>query len=452
MRRRAPALLAALALACVLWTPVRAADSPSLAWEDGEERGEILLALQDLDGSGVYAAQLELTLSGDWPDADFSPSSRELYSVCQTEEDGGDTRLTVYLSSKGAPLGSEERFFLGTLDLGGRGDGGDVLPSTAQLTLLGRGLNRIEDLSGTASVRERSGISGWGGADNRDDDDGADTYKVTILRAEGGTVKANASRAEEGETVTLTATADSGWELESLTVSDSKGRDVRTTARDGGKYTFRMPGSNAGVEAVFVQTGEPETPAEPELPAVLPFADVRESDWYYSAVQYVYGQSLMNGTTTDRFSPNEPTTRGMIVTILHRMEGSPEAPDPTFTDVPAHFYYAQPITWAEAHGIVTGYGDGLFGPEDHITREQLAAILYRFARYKGWDITVSAPLDRFTDAGQVSSYAVEPIAWAVGSGLISGMEDGRLSPLGTATRAEVATILMRLEAVIQRES
>lgn len=383
MSRRGPALLAALALSCVLLTPfARAASSPVLAWEDGEDRGEILLALQDLDGSGVYAVQLEMELAGRWPDADFDPAGRDAYSVCQAEERGDSTCLTIYLSSRSEPLGSAERLFLGYLDLGGRGDGEDVLPSGAELTLLGRGLNRMEALSGQTALRGRSGISDWDGGD----------------------------------------------------------RDERPSRPDRPKP-----------EEPELDPEPEETPEESAPPAALPFADVRESDWYCGAVRYVFEQGLMNGTTSDRFGPDEPTTRGMIVTILHRMEGSPAVPDPTFPDVGADFYYAQPVTWAEAQGIVTGYEDGTFGPEDNITREQLAAILFRFARYKGWALAAPAPLDRFPDAGRISPYAEEPLAWAVGGGLIAGMANGMLSPGGTATRAEVATILMRLDAVVQIE-
>lgn len=449
MNRRLPALLTALALAGSLGTfSARAASSPSLAWEEGDGRGEIFLALEDLDGSGVYAAQLELTLDGSWPEADFIPASRDLYSVCQAADGGDSTRLTVCLTSRNSPLGSQERLFLGTLDLGGRGSGEDVLPASADLTLLGRGLNRIEDLSGQTDLRERSGVTGWG-EDAPDEEEDGERYRINIPRTEGGTVRADASRAEEGERVTLTVSADSGWELESLEVFDRKDRPVELRERSEGTYTFRMPASDVEVEVSFVRTEE-EPPPAPDVPGNLPFADVRESDWYRSAVAYVYEQGLMNGITADRFGPDEPTTRGMIVTIFHRLEGSPEAPAPAFPDVRADFYYAQPIAWAEANGIVTGYEDGTFGPEDNITREQLAAILYRFARYKGWDTGAGVSLERFPDAGRISPYAVQPIAWAVGEGLISGMANGTMSPGGTATRAEAATILMRLEALARR--
>ena len=192
----------------------------------------------------------------------------------------------------------------------------------------------------------------------------------------------------------------------------------------------------------------PALPNQPDLP--LPFLDVPAGYWCYDEVRYIYQAGLMNGTSATAFSPSATTTRGMIVTIFHRLEGSPEAPAPAFPDVRADFYYAQPIAWAEANGIVTGYEDGTFGPEDNITREQLAAILYRFARYKGWDTGAGVSLDRFPDAARISPYAVQPIAWAVGEGLISGMANGTMSPGGTATRAEAATILMRLEALARR--
>lgn len=449
MNRRLPALLTALALAGSLGTfSARAASSPSLAWEEGDGRGEIFLALEDLDGSGVYAAQLELTLDGSWPEADFIPANRDLYSVCQAVDGGDSTRLTVCLTSRNSPLGSQERLFLGTLDLGGRGSGEDVLPASADLTLLGRGLNRIEDLSGRTDLRERSGVTGWG-EDAPDEEEDGERYRINIPRTEGGTVRADASRAEEGERVTLTVSADSGWELENLEVFDRKDRPVELRERSEETYTFQMPASDVEVEVSFVRTEE-EPPPAPGVPGNLPFADVRESDWYRSAVAYVYEQGLMNGITADRFGPDEPTTRGMIVTIFHRLEGSPEAPAPAFPDVREDFYYAQPIAWAEANGIVTGYEDGTFGPEDNITREQLAAILYRFARYKGWDTGAGVSLERFPDAGRISPYAVQPIAWAVGEGLISGMANGTMSPGGTATRAEAATILMRLEALARR--
>lgn len=153
---------------------------------------------------------------------------------------------------------------------------------------------------------------------------------------------------------------------------------------------------------------------------------------------------LMLGTSDTTFAPNENTTRGMIVTILHRMEQEPAAVSASFTDVTSGQYYAEAVAWAAANDIVNGYGDGRFGPEDSITREQLAAILYRYAEYKGYDVTGRADLSVYQDQDQVSSYAEEAMSWACEEKLFEGVGAALLSPATNSTRAQVATILMRL--------
>lgn len=175
----------------------------------------------------------------------------------------------------------------------------------------------------------------------------------------------------------------------------------------------------------------------------LPFTDVNATDWFYDAVQYAYEKGMMSGTSTTTFSPGGTTTRGMIVTILHRMEGTPAANGTAFTDVPSGQWYSNAVSWASANGIVGGYGNGLFGPSDPITREQMAAILNRYSTYKGYDAGTAGSIEGFSDASQVSSYAVEPMGWAIGNGLISGVGNNTLAPKGNATRAQAATILNR---------
>ena len=175
-----------------------------------------------------------------------------------------------------------------------------------------------------------------------------------------------------------------------------------------------------------------------------PFTDVKTTDWFYNEVQYVYEHGLMSGTSSTTFAPNVTTTRGMIVTILHRMEGTPPATGTVFTDVRAGQWYTDAVAWASAKNIVGGYGNGKFGPDDPITREQMATILYRYSQYKSYDTAVSGGLSGFTDSAKISSYAIDAVQWAVGGGLLSGMGDGTLAPQGNATRAQAATILMRL--------
>lgn len=173
----------------------------------------------------------------------------------------------------------------------------------------------------------------------------------------------------------------------------------------------------------------------------VPFTDVKETDWFYDSVDYVYETGMMSGTGNNQFSPNATTTRGMIVTILYRLEGTPEVSPTSFYDVGSGEYYANGVYWASANGIVSGYGNGLFGPNDPITREQMAAILYRYTQYKEYETAISGDVLAFADGTSVSSYAVEPMKWAVGVGLLSGVGNNMLNPTGKATRAQVATIL-----------
>lgn len=174
----------------------------------------------------------------------------------------------------------------------------------------------------------------------------------------------------------------------------------------------------------------------------MPFVDVKRGDWYYKAVKLMYEKGLMNGTSANTFSPDDTTTRGMIVTIFYRLEGSPAVSGGSgFSDVAAGQYYSDAVAWASTNGVVTGYGDGRFCPDEQITREQLAAILYRYAQYKGHDMTVSGDLSVFKD--QPDPWAAEFVKWAVGKGFINGKGSGVLDPKGFATRAEAAVLLQR---------
>ena len=151
----------------------------------------------------------------------------------------------------------------------------------------------------------------------------------------------------------------------------------------------------------------------------------------------------MSGTGKGQFSPNMTTSRAMLVTILYRLEGSPKVSRATFTDVSANMYYSDAVAWASSNKIVSGYGNGRFGPNDLITREQLATILYRYAQYKNYDTSAKGSIFKFADGLSVHTYAVEAMNWAVGAELLSGVGDKSLNPTGNATRAQVATILMR---------
>jgi len=181
------------------------------------------------------------------------------------------------------------------------------------------------------------------------------------------------------------------------------------------------------------------------------YADVAEGDWYYDAVLYCQEEGLMEGVGNNNFDPRGTTTRGMVVTVLWRLEGKPETEGGQFDDVDGNEYYAQPILWAAAEGIVEGYGNNKFGPKDLITREQLATILYRYSKWKGYDVSASVALDAYTDNAKVSAYAVDALRWATAEGLMKGMGNNILDPKGNANRAQVAVLLSRFAETVAKE-
>ena len=265
---------------------------------------------------------------------------------------------------------------------------------------------------------------------------GSTRYTVSVEDTDNGSVEVSPTRASKGSTVTVTVKPDEGYELDELTVTDKNGDSVKLTDKGDGKYTFQMPASKVTVEAVF-------TAVEPE-PEGLPFTDVTSGDWFYDAVAYVYDKGMMEGTTDTTFAPTMNLTRSMIAQVLYNLEERPEAPGAAgFPDVAAGAWYADAVNWAAARGIVKGYDTGAFGPEDSVTREQLAAILYRYAQAKGYDTTQGGMAVReFSDSASISDWAQEAMAWAVNAQVLSGKGNGVLDPQGTATRAEVAQMLM----------
>lgn len=220
--------------------------------------------------------------------------------------------------------------------------------------------------------------------------------------------------------------------------------DITVTTADGG-YSDVV---TVTVSAPPVYDDPPVTTtiAEEAVPlaGVLPFDDVTEGDWYFDAVRFVYENELMSGVTDNVFGPGLDTSRAMIVTALWRLDGAPEAELSAFADVPADAYYARAVAWGAANGVVSGYDERTFAPDECITREQLAAFLYRYAAYRGNDTSAKEDaLSQFSDAALVSDYARDSVRWAVGTGLLSGMGDGSLAPGSSATRAQAASILMR---------
>ena len=263
------------------------------------------------------------------------------------------------------------------------------------------------------------------------------TYSITLpSRVTGGELKLSRRYAEKGETVTISAIPDEGYELDTLTITDSKGNEIDLTHKGGNEYTFKMPAGRVEIEVSFR-----------EIEIELPLTDVPEGAWYADAAAYVYEHGLMAGTSATTFAPDVTTSRAMIATILWRMAGSPVvnyAMD--YTDVAQGQWCSEAIRWAASEGIVGGYGNGLFGTNDPITREQFAAMLYRFAQEQGYDVSIGENTNilSYTDVADLSEYAISAMQWAVGAGIINGTGDGStLSPQGQATRAQAAVMLMR---------
>ena len=264
----------------------------------------------------------------------------------------------------------------------------------------------------------------------------APRYTIDVPTVENGTVTVDPTRAQRGQTITMTDKPDEGFTLDQVVVTDAQGKEIALTDNGDGTYTFKMPGSKVTVTPTFKAVEKPHVDH--------PFVDVDRNSWYNDAVQYVFDKGMMNGTSDTTFSPMAPTTRGMIITMLYRLEGQPAfTGTPTFKDVPAGEWFTDAVAWGTENGIIKGYSAEKFGPMDPITREQMAAILHRYAAFKSYDLSADADLNKFVDANQTGAWAVEDVRWANAHSLITGLEDNRLAPKNNAVRAQVATILMR---------
>ena len=265
---------------------------------------------------------------------------------------------------------------------------------------------------------------------------GVTRYTVTVPDdIANGTVTVSPTRASRGQTVTVTATPDEGYELGSLTVTDRNGNTVTLTPKGENQYTFTMPSGPVTISASFRPAGSGTG---------LPFVDVAGSDWFYDAVAYVYQNGLMAGTSATTFEPNEDLTRAMMVTVLWAMEGGPVVNyRMDYDDVSDSDWYAEAVRWGTSEGVVNGVGDNRFDPDRSITREEMAVMLYAYAVRKGYDVSIGEDTNilSYADALEVSEWAIPALQWACGSGMIGGKPGGVLDPTGTATRAEVATIL-----------
>ena len=252
-------------------------------------------------------------------------------------------------------------------------------------------------------------------------------YNIEADAGRGGDISPDGRvRVRRGENQTFRITADDGWEIADVEVD---GESVGAVER----YTFENVRTDHTISVTFRQID-----AEPETPT-LPFTDVAEGDWYHDAVAYCWENGIMDGTSGTTFAPNMLLNRAMMAQVLYNLADGTASTAAGFPDVAASAWYADAVNWAAANGYVTGYDNGSYGPEDSLTREQLAVILYRYAGSPA----PAGTLDGFADAASASAYAVDALRWAVGEGLLTGKDGGRLDPTGTASRAELAQILAR---------
>lgn len=446
-KNRFLALLMTAVLAFSLHSPALGAGDPWLNVSTDSD-GSQSISLSGLDGA-CWGVQVTLALN---QTADAFTFDEAFYGpgvYCKATQEAG--QVTVYIVSK-APLGEGGTLRLGSLP------GSCAVTGASNLKLLD--LANPEGDAYPNPVLSRQGQTGTqnqptvpGQSDGQYPSSGGQGGSTTPLRyridtpagLQNGSVQSSALWAEAGETVVLTVLPAAGWTLDRLILTDAAGRDVSWVDLGGGQYRFTMPRSDLSVQAVFQAAGGgAEDGNTPQSPPPLPFSDVPVSMWYYGAISYAYTNGLMNGMENGLFAPEGATTRAQIVTILHRLEGEPLSTVPSaFTDAPSSQWYINAVDWAAENGIVDGYGDGRFGPDDRITREQMAVILYRYARWRGCDVSAIGDLASFTDLDRLSPWALEAMEWANGSGLITGKAAGILDPQGQATRAEAATILMR---------
>ncbi|MDP4117802.1 MAG: MBG domain-containing protein [Bacillota bacterium] len=272
------------------------------------------------------------------------------------------------------------------------------------------------------SVIPRS--SGGGGGGSAD----ITTYKITVTQADGGRISPETVSVNKDESKTFTIIPNEGYEIEDVLVNGESIGKVN-------EYTFEKITSAGTITAKFKKI----EPSEWKNP----FSDVNENDWFYEAVKFVNEKGFMLGTTSSAFEPNGDVTRAMFVTVLYRIENEPNANTSLFNDLENGAYYEKAVSWASENGIVKGISETQFAPKENITREQMVAIIYRYAKYKGYDISVSGKTD-YTDNASISDYAKGAVVWASNNGIITGDADGSFAPQDNSTRAQAAMVFMRI--------
>lgn len=374
------------------------------------------------DGVAFYDIALKYYDGSKWIPVNENNFPAEGVDVVLTYPNGTDSKDTFQIVHMLTKTGSE-----GTIE---------KVDHTKEIDGLRFHVTRLSPF-GVSWTKYTAPTSGGGGGGGGGGAVAPTTYDIVIPSALANTVKADKTKAAAGDTVTLTVSGEG-----TLTVTDANGKTVVLTDLGSGKYTFKMP--SAKVSVGFKTTADQPCDGGKDCPSA-PFTDVDTAKWYHLSVDYVLTHKMMNGVSSRAFAPNANLTRGMLVQILYNLEGKPKGTAANFSDVQADAWYAEAVGWAASNKVVTGYADGTFRPNAAVTREQAAAILYRYAQSKGIDVSVGENTNilSYVDVQQASEYAIPALQWAVGAGVLNGKNGGRLAPTGTATRAEIAAIMQR---------
>ena len=406
---------------------------PSFTMTDSRLEEDVQIWTESPETAEIEAEGLDLVVKG-VGDGTLKGYTYITDDVSKLGEAYDEENKTVYTALEEAVKAPEVRGLRLVRDVTVGSGQSITIPETVTLTI-GDGVTLTVENGGTLTNDGEIVVEDGGQLDGDiDGDDEAVKHRYTVRFDANGGENVASQTVESGAEIELPQAVREGYDFLGWELNDE-------TYAAGEKYTVT---SSVTFTAQWQESDEDGGNGDEEWEN--PYADVAANQWFYAAVQYVSENKLMNGVAENAFGPDIHTTRGMLVTILHRMEGEPQAGEHSFTDVAEDKYYADAVAWAAENDIVNGYSDTVFAPEKAMSREEMAVVLYRYAQYKGWDVSAQGDLSRYTDSESVSAWSAEAMTWAVGAKVMNGM-DGRLAPQGDALRSQTATVLMRVSTL-----
>ena len=406
---------------------------PSFTMTDSRLEEDVQIWTESPETAEIEAEGLDLVVKG-VGDGTLKGYTYITDDVSKLGEAYDEENKTVYTALEEAVKAPEVRGLRLVRDVTVGSGQSITIPETVTLTI-GDGVTLTVENGGTLTNDGEIVVEDGGQLDGDiDGDDEAVKHRYTVRFDANGGENVASQTVESGAEIELPQAVREGYDFLGWELNDE-------TYAAGEKYTVT---SSVTFTAQWQETDEDGDNGDEEWEN--PYADVAANQWFYAAVQYVSENKLMNGVAENAFGPDIHTTRGMLVTILHRMEGEPQAGEHSFTDVAEDEYYADAVAWAAENDIVNGYSGTVFAPEKAMSREEMAVVLYRYAQYKGWDVSAQGDLSRYADSESVSAWSTEAMTWAVGAKVMDGM-DGRLAPQGDALRSQTATVLMRVSTL-----